>query len=238
MNFAQSIARHILQVLLLATLTSAAFADNSSIVPVGTEPPDGYTGVWTTWFDNGNKASERSYNRGTPDGICRYWYPSGQIQLEGSGSNQGPSKWTWWYSNGLRSAEATYLNGNPHGTHVKWDKDGRIISGTRYEDGEITFLEHYENGVLINVEPAPTYDQHAARVAEKTSSITNGMTRGEVEKILPNQDGGLQGPSTMRYYEGWEVMVEVPFDQTGGPWKPENHVNGTVRIYRGFPASD
>ena len=205
----------------------------------GTKPPNGYTGAWATWYTNGTKATEQYYEQGVPSGPYKCWRPTGEIQLEGfyqRGLSNG--KFTWWYSNGMRSAERSYLNGEPDGSHIEWDQNGRIKSGLRYQKGRITHLEHYENGSLIKVEPAPTFEQHSSRVAEKTAAITNGMTRAEVEKILPAEDGGIQTPDIMRYYEGWEVMVDVPYDQAGGPWKPENRVNGPVHIYRDYFSCD
>ena len=76
------------------------------------------------------------------------------------------------------------------------------------------------------------------KVADKVAVIKIGMRRREVEEKLQNQDGGASGPGSTRYYEGWEVMVEVPYDQTGGRWKPKNRVNGPVRIYRSRPHAD
>src|SRR5262249_1404581 len=76
---------------------------------------------------------------------------------------------------------------------------------------------------------------HEARLAEVTkraSQIKTGMTRLEVEKIFLHPDGGISGPNSSRYYEDPEVKIEVPFDQTGGDWKPQNRVTGPVRIYR------
>ena len=218
--------------LLVGLFLSLSFADDYRPV-VGTAPPDGYTGAWTTWYTNGAIAIEQHLEQGIPSGSYKCWRPTGEIQYEGfyyQGLSHGI--FTSWYSNGMRSAERSYLNGQPDGAHIEWDQNGRIVSGLRYKQGRITHLDYYENGTLIKTEPAPTYEQHSARVAEKTAAITNGMTRAEVEKILPAEDGGIQTPNIMRYYEGWEVMVDVPYDQTGGPWKPENRVNGPVHVYR------
>jgi hypothetical protein len=75
---------------------------------------------------------------------------------------------------------------------------------------------------------------HKARFAEVTAraaKIKVGMTRAEVQMIFTRQDGGLSGAAS-RYYEDPEVKIEVPYDQTGGAWKPENKVTGPVRVYR------
>ena len=87
----------------------------------------------------------------------------------------------------------------------------------------------------------PVRKTHASRMAEVqqlAQSIKIGMTRSEVEKIFSHEDGGLNGDSSTRYYEDPEVMIEVPYDQTGGAWSPQNHVNGEVRVYRSYPHYD
>lgn len=73
---------------------------------------------------------------------------------------------------------------------------------------------------------------------ERASRIKVGMTRAEVEQIFKTPDGGLQGTAGFRYYEDPEVMIEVPYDQTGGPWSNQKRVIGPVRIYRSAFAPD
>ena len=65
-----------------------------------------------------------------------------------------------------------------------------------------------------------------------------GSTRLDVEKIFNEQDGGLQGPSTTRYFEDPDILIDVPYDQTGGPFSHENKVNGSVKIRHGHRAID
>ena len=220
-------------------VTSYYFDGDYGKIPIWPPPPEGYSGIWTNWHENGIRAFKGSYDRGMRQGSWRFWFPNGQIQLEGTykgGLSNG--KWTWWHANGLRSVEANYQNGRPHGKRTEWDKNGKIIDGTHFADGKITFLERYEEGKLVSTEPAPTYEEHASKVADKVSVINTGMTRKAVEAILNQHDGGLTTSSVGRYYEGWEVMVEVPYDQTGDPGAAENRVNGGVRIYRARPSFD
>ena len=42
----------------------------------------------------------------------------------------------------------------------------------------------------------------------------------------------MVGSSRGRYYFGSEVMIDVPYDTNGGPFQPENKVNGPLRVYR------
>jgi hypothetical protein len=82
---------------------------------------------------------------------------------------------------------------------------------------------------------------HAQRMEEArrlVSRIKQGTTRADMRKVFPEEDGGFSGPRSTRYYFGAEVMVEAPYDQTGGAWKPQNKVNGPIKVYRSLKHLD
>jgi len=60
--------------------------------------------------------------------------------------------------------------------------------------------------------------------------IQPGMTRAEVEVLLKDRDGGPQSISSTRYYKAPDLIIEVPYDQTGGTWTPTNRVCGNINI--------
>src|SRR5258708_20340560 len=62
--------------------------------------------------------------------------------------------------------------------------------------------------------------------------IPPGITRAGVETWLNERDGGPQGIDSTRYYIQPNIIVEVPYDQTGGTWTSENRVSAPVRIIR------
>lgn len=76
------------------------------------------------------------------------------------------------------------------------------------------------------------YEAKLEEVKKKAERITIGMKRAEVEQLFRVKDGGVEGPSISRYYEHPEVMINIPFDQTGGNWSPDNRVTGEPNIYR------
>jgi hypothetical protein len=80
--------------------------------------------------------------------------------------------------------------------------------------------------------PPMTHAAKLAEVQQKAKRLAVGMTRADVEQLFRERDGGLQGATTTRYYEEPEVVLEVPFDQTGGNWSPANRVSGPPKIYR------
>jgi hypothetical protein len=74
--------------------------------------------------------------------------------------------------------------------------------------------------------------QRMEQARRLVSRIKQGTTRADMTKMFPEEDGGISGPGSTRYYFGSEVMVEALYDQTGGAWKPQNKVNGPIKVYR------
>jgi hypothetical protein len=64
------------------------------------------------------------------------------------------------------------------------------------------------------------------------SKIQPGLTRAGVESWLNEMDGGPQGIDSTRYYLQPDIIVEVPYDQTGGTWTPENRVTAPAHVIR------
>ena len=114
---------------------------------------------------------------------------------------------------------------------------GRIVSGDRRGSDAEQVLDDFLKAAALSPDslaerdPA-TFEQRFEQITALARGITLGTRRADVEKVFPLRDGGLSGPSTQRYYAGSEVMVEAPFDQTGGRWSSENRVTGRLRVYR------
>jgi len=78
----------------------------------------------------------------------------------------------------------------------------------------------------------PTRKERLALATKLAEAVIPGMTRAHVEKLFPEADGGALSSDWGRYYFGSEVMIEVPYDTSGGPFQPENRVRGPLRVYR------
>ncbi len=89
-----------------------------------------------------------------------------------------------------------------------------------------------DNGWFARGQAGMTYALRVQQAKELVPQIKTGMTREEVEKILPWQDGGISGPDASRYYFGAQVMIEIPYSTEGGAWKKTNRVVGKPRIYQ------
>ncbi|HEY3268758.1 MAG TPA: hypothetical protein VGM37_17715 [Armatimonadota bacterium] len=77
---------------------------------------------------------------------------------------------------------------------------------------------------------AMTHEERMRWAERMAAAIRPGTTRADLEKVFPQRDGGLSGPNSTRYYAGAEVMVEAPFDTTGGAVKPTNRVSGSIKV--------
>lgn len=78
----------------------------------------------------------------------------------------------------------------------------------------------------------PSRAERLAVAQKLADAVPLGMTRAQVEKIFPQPDGGLISSGEGRYYFGSEVMIDAPYDASGGPFQPENRVSGPLHVYR------
>jgi len=62
-----------------------------------------YTGVTVTYYENGDKESEKTFAFGKPNGPYRFYYPGGKLQIEGQ-----------------------YLKGNKSGEWIHYNTDGTV----------------------------------------------------------------------------------------------------------------
>jgi hypothetical protein len=116
---------------------------------------------------------------------------------------------------------------------------GRIMSGDRLGSDAEQFLDQLLRAAALSPDvlaarDRATFEQRFEQITALAGEIRLGTRRADVEKVFPLRDGGLSVPSRQRYYAGSEVMVEAPFDQTGGRWSSENRVTGPLRVWRSY----
>ena len=66
-------------------------------------------GIWTSWYENGNKNSEVKYINGKEDGKYRVWHPNGKLFIKGKydmGNKVGV--WEIYDSLGVKTKEMKY----------------------------------------------------------------------------------------------------------------------------------
>ena len=114
---------------------------------------------------------------------------------------------------------------------------GRLALGQPLPARDEAKMNAFFHASLLSAEASksratPTHEERLAVAQELAEAVPIGMTRAQVEKIFPQSDGGIVSSDQGRYYFGSEIMVNVPFDTSGGPFQPENRVKGPLRVYR------
>ncbi|MES2619171.1 MAG: hypothetical protein V4613_14940 [Bacteroidota bacterium] len=131
------------------------------------------TGVFTTYYSNGQKSSEGEFISGKSNGEWNLWYKSGKQRAKGEWTNgDRTGKWVYYHKNGNLRSTGNYLKGEQDGTWYyfydnndslevlnlsKGKKDGRFIvfhkGGQVHEKGayekdslEGMYEEYWENG--------------------------------------------------------------------------------------------
>ncbi len=104
-------------------------------------------GPSTSWYANGQRQLEGTFEHDVQAGQFTWWHSNGQKALEGrfeSGQQNGP--WTWWYASGQKSIHGEYVHGNPTGRWTWWKEDGTVAQSAD--------LSHSE-GVVIDTLTLP-----------------------------------------------------------------------------------
>jgi antitoxin component YwqK of YwqJK toxin-antitoxin module len=132
-------------------------------------PPAKYTGTWTCWHVNGQKAHETQYLDGQYQGASVAYHDNGKISVEqhyiyhmANGAGTG------WYADGAKSYAGQYRDGKQVGHWIHWypngqkhaednyNKDGRLkgLHATWYPNGQQSLEVHYRDGVKHGIEAA------------------------------------------------------------------------------------
>ena len=80
-------------------------------------------GLWTDYYENGQKRSVETYKDGRKDGLYTYWHED-VLMYEGTYKNgKEDGLWTRWYENGQKMTVRTYKDKELISQN-SWDKDG------------------------------------------------------------------------------------------------------------------
>lgn len=119
--------------------------------PQLTEKQEEKEGKRFTYFENGEKKYEESFENKTRHGVFYGWYQNGAKRISGEfyhGVRYG--KWTRWYENGNKIRETNYdKNGKKHGNRLTWwDEKGQRKRSSQYQNGVLhgKWLQWDKNG--------------------------------------------------------------------------------------------
>lgn len=137
--------------------------------PISAPIPADFTGLWITWYANGQKASETQMSDGRVAGMHISYHDNGRKWWEqahtrehkadgpGAGWNRDGSirysiayrddqrvgKWIYWYANGQKQSEETLIDGKADGPQRRW-----------HENGQLKTEDYFKNGVRDGTEAA------------------------------------------------------------------------------------
>ena len=102
-------------------------------------------GLWTWWYENGQKNKEGTYKDGKMDGLWTRWHENGQNKTETTFKDgKGNGLATSWHENGQKDSEGTFKNGKPNGLVTSWHENGQKRNEATFKDGELISAECWD----------------------------------------------------------------------------------------------
>ncbi len=108
-------------------------------------------GLAVTFYSNGQRESEGSYDRGRRVGTFAWWYPNGQQKTVGEyGNDHENGEWNWWHENGMKQASGFYADGRKVQEWSLWSTDGRLVKRTTPSDDASQIAERDTSAETLN----------------------------------------------------------------------------------------
>ncbi len=86
-------------------------------------------GMAVTFYENGQRESEGTYERGLRNGTFAWWYSNGQQRTVGEYRNDlEEGNWTWWHENGMKEARGLFAQGKRVDEWSLWNEQGKLVS--------------------------------------------------------------------------------------------------------------
>ena len=119
-------------------------------VPIGKMKNGKKDGLWTSWYENGQKESEETFKDWKRDGLEIHWYENEQKKSEGTlKDGEYVGLITEWYENGQKSYEGTIFD--VQSIHfAEWYENGQKKSeGTFKDEKFVSKKEWNEDGSVM-----------------------------------------------------------------------------------------
>ncbi len=152
------------------------------------------TGIWISYFPNGQKKSEITFDANRAKGYAKVYFEDGKVMEEGNWEN---NRWTgdykMYHPNGKLSYEFKYSNtGKREGSQTYFHENGEVMmkgdmkdgkeAGTweeRYENGDLKAKKSFNNGSL-DVTKTETYAPKKPLVVDNTPDIPKDAPKAPV----------------------------------------------------------
>ena len=98
---------------------------------------------WTAYYPQSDKIvmSTTQYANGEPDGLQKFFFEDGTLQIEGvikNGKRQGT--WTWYHQNAILESSVDFKAGRKEGVQHFYLDDGTLTRTEVYQQG--AFVEN------------------------------------------------------------------------------------------------
>jgi antitoxin component YwqK of YwqJK toxin-antitoxin module len=172
-------------------------------------------GLWTEWYENGQKEWERTYINGRIEGLYSIWYNNGQKECSGNIKDQRYNGiWTFWDKDGVKYEGKMIREGDEDGTF--FERYGvserlRIATHENYINGkrEGLFTEWWSNG---QKEIQTNYEND-----EKEGLLTEWRSNGKKKKEGNYINGKREGLFTEWWSNGHkEIQTNYENDEKEG----------------------
>ena len=149
--------------------------------------PSGKDGIYTVWYENGQKAEEGTYKKFRKDGLWTVWFENGQKEWEatmkGGTANQ---KFTYWYKNGHKDVEGAYKDGEWDGKFTTWYENGQKSKEGNYKEGKQDGYPELD-GLWT------WWHENGQKMYEKKDRLANGWyENGQKDVEIVNYSGGYK----------------------------------------------
>jgi len=126
-----------------------AYADDAK-VEEGNYADSKKTGVWKTFFPNGNLKNEITFTNNRPSGYAKMYHENGKLMEEGVWqNNRWVGEFKSYYENGQEFMDFNYTStGKRQGEQIYYYENGQLMMKGEMKDGKEsgTWVGYYENG--------------------------------------------------------------------------------------------
>ena len=108
----------------------------------------GCSRVQKEYYPDGELKSEITMSSGKRNGVARYYYESGSVQIECFYRNDTlDSTFTRYYTGEIREISQDYHKGMLHGKSRYWNPTGQLVIESHYQNGKLhgPYVEYYPN---------------------------------------------------------------------------------------------
>jgi antitoxin component YwqK of YwqJK toxin-antitoxin module len=92
---------------------------------------------WKFYYPGGQIRLEGAYKEDKRGGLWKFYYPDGKLEQTGSYTNGLESGvWSWFYATGTVRREESYLRGKEDGLSTEYDENGTVIARGEYIEGQ------------------------------------------------------------------------------------------------------